>query len=262
MLRHFLNFYKLKMLTLLSLLILVIAQIVFLYAIRFLIQENNLISRQNITLGKGLKKKFKSKTIIFASLLVFLINIAFIIFLINYISVNSEFLALQLMFIIFLIIFHLISVFLIVFDLLILEVPEFVIKLQILITIVCSIIYSTLSLFTQDLNNLNFQLGGFGNLIGMTLGFLYSFILVKCSNEKFLGEGDVYFFSAIGLIIGYKQMVIFLLLFPIVGTIYGLSNAVILRKFRSLLIPLFPVLYIAFLIILVFQNQINSFLFL
>lgn len=242
------------MLLIFSFLILIISQITFHYALKIIIEESNLIPNQKVGLLNKKGDKFNTRTIFFSGALIFFINIVFLTFLITYINLNTEFIAIHLLFIIFVIIFHILSIFLITFDLLILEVPENIIKIQILITIVFSVIYSALSLFTQDLINLNLQLGKFDNLIGLMIGFLYSLILVKASHEKFLGEGDIYFFSSIGLILGYKLMVIFLLLFPIVGMVYGLSNAVLFKRVRSLLIPLFPILYISFLLVLIFQN--------
>lgn len=250
------------MLLIFSFLILIIAQVTFNYAVKIIIEEPNLIPTQKVSLLNKNIGKFSFRTIFFSWALIFFINIIFLIFLINYIHLNTEFLSLQILFIFFVLVFHFLSVFLITFDLLILEVPENIVKFQILITIFFSIIYSSLFFFTQNLINLNFQLGKFENLVGLVIGFLYSLILVKLSNEKFLGEGDIYFFSSIGLILGHKLMVIFLLLFPIIGMIYGICNAIIFKKVHSLLIPLFPILYLSFLLVLIFHNNNIKFPFL
>ncbi|GAB4284862.1 MAG: hypothetical protein Kow0081_2280 [Candidatus Dojkabacteria bacterium] len=101
-----------------------------------------------------------------------------------------------------------------------------------------------------------FQIGNPLTFITFIGVYSLSYILVAVTKENYLGFGDVDIFAAVSLLLGLEYTIVFFLLFPIVGTIIGLSYSARVRKFRNLRIPLVPILYLTYLICLFFGDKL------
>lgn len=97
----------------------------------------------------------------------------------------------------------------------------------------------------------------------LTFVFLYPLMiyLIKITKEKYMGAGDIDLIAAIILFIGFSKGLIFLLLFPILGSILGGAYIVYSGKKDETLIPLVPVLTISVLIVMSFFSEINELIF-
>lgn len=208
-----------------------------------------------------IKNYYKDKTIYFIEIFSIIIAAVYSLIIIKIALLNSNPTTMLIVYLVFLTFVHFSLSYLSVYDLLTLSIPSLNTKILLLVSIIISIVFSTFQLLPQSNLEVNiFLLGSPGNLLGFFISFFYSFSLVRISKEKFMGEGDIFVFGVIGLILGLQLSVIFLLLFPILGSAYGLVNSLLFNKFKTLLIPLVPVLYFTFLLILFYKEQLRVFL--
>jgi len=140
-----------------------------------------------------------------------------------------------------------------VYDLIFFEIPINALNLLVGIVIGFNIITAVLRVFYSSRT---FILGDWSNLLsGILLASIF-YIVVKVTKEKAMGMGDVYLMLAIGLSLGLGRSIFAYLTTLMVASIVGIVISLLTKKFRQIVIPLVPFIFIGFLFALALPNNI------
>ncbi len=115
--------------------------------------------------------------------------------------------------------------------------------------------------------NLIFNYSGLGNasifnisvssaLLAMIVAFLFFFLLSAASKEKWMGMGDAYLAILIGLVTGWPQVLLALILSFFIGAVVGIILILAKKKKMKSQIPFAPFLVLGTLIAMFFYGPV------
>lgn len=103
-------------------------------------------------------------------------------------------------------------------------------------------------------------LGSYTNFLGAIFLGAFTYLLRKITNDKGLGDGDIFLFVGIGSLLGLRLSVSFLFLTLILGGLISLVYTAIRRKFKGVIIPFVPIILLGFILTLgVGESFLNTF---
>lgn len=142
-----------------------------------------------------------------------------------------------------------------VYDFLYMEIPGLVLWPAVGWAIACNLLldWNRLDLGNNIWNSLIFS----GTLAAFA-AFIFFFLLVAVSREKWMGMGDAYLVILLGLILGWPQILSALMLAFSIGAIFGVILIVAKKKKMESQIPFAPFLVLGALISLFFHSNIIS----
>jgi|GEM_PF-4980434 len=91
-------------------------------------------------------------------------------------------------------------------------------------------------------------------LYAALVGAIIVVALIVLSRGKGLGSGDVFIVAIMGICFGGKGLFLSAQLAVWMGTIIGIAYAIVKRKFRGLIVPLVPFLFLGWLLFLTFKE--------
>jgi len=106
-------------------------------------------------------------------------------------------------------------------------------------------------------NNILSSLTFSGTFAGFA-AFIFFFLMVAVSQEKWMGMGDAYLVILLGLILGWPQILMALLLAFSIGAMFGLALIVFRKKKLESQIPFAPFLVLGTFISLFFYSNLIS----
>jgi len=140
-----------------------------------------------------------------------------------------------------------------VYDFLFMEIPDIVLWPAVIWAIAFNLFF--------DLNKANF--GGdmlnsslFSGILAASLAFAFFFILSAISQEKWMGMGDAYLVILLGLVLGWPQILLGLLLAFSLGAAVGMTMVLLEKKKLKSQIPFAPFLVIGAIFSLFFYYSI------
>lgn len=145
-----------------------------------------------------------------------------------------------------------------VYDWLYLEIPSLVLWPS-----VGAAIFSNLVLDWGTVNFGNNLLGSAtysGTLAGF-VAFLFFFMLVSVSREKWMGMGDAYLVILLGLIVGWPQILLALFLAFAIGAVYGIILIVLQKKKMNSQLPFAPFLILGTFLTLFLYSPLTEWYF-
>jgi prepilin signal peptidase PulO-like enzyme (type II secretory pathway) len=101
----------------------------------------------------------------------------------------------------------------------------------------------------------------YSGTLGALVAFAFFFALVALSKEKWMGMGDAYLVILLGLILGWPQILLALMLAFSLGAFFGVSMIIAKQKKMSSQIPFAPFLVMGALIALFYYDVITSWYF-
>lgn len=129
------------------------------------------------------------------------------------------------------------------------------------VLVMLAILFNILGALTNLLDFKTFALGTLDNLITGVVFSIIFYLIVRLTKEKGMGEGDIFLFMFIGLIFGWKLGLISITLTLLYASLFGLTLAILKRKFKNILIPLVPFISLGFITTLALGKEISLFLF-
>lgn len=140
-----------------------------------------------------------------------------------------------------------------VYDFLYLEIPGLVLWPAIGWAIAFNLFFDW-SVITFDNNVLN--LATYSGALGAGAAFLFFFLMVSASKEKWMGMGDAYLVILLGLVLGWPNILLSLMLAFSTGAIFGLLLIALKKKKLSSQIPFAPFLILGTLIAIFWSESI------
>jgi prepilin signal peptidase PulO-like enzyme (type II secretory pathway) len=126
-----------------------------------------------------------------------------------------------------------------------------------LISIGVLVIYNIVMLIMNFINGVDCSTVVYtNNLISGFVGALMFFLIIKISKGKGMGDGDMIMFAIIGFALGLFRMILAFYVMIILGSIIGISIAIIKRKFKGVRLAFVPFMFIGFLIAMVYGARI------
>lgn len=110
----------------------------------------------------------------------------------------------------------------------------------------------------NDLGNNIWNSLTFSGTLAAFASFVFFFLLVAVSREKWMGMGDAYLVIFLGLVLGWPQILMALMLAFSIGAIFGLALIVLKKKKMESQIPFAPFLVLGTLLSLFFYADIIS----
>lgn len=104
-------------------------------------------------------------------------------------------------------------------------------------------------------------IGSFSNLLGGIAGFSIITLIIKITDNKGMGEGDIDTSTIIGLVLGFTQFWISFLVTILVGFVLSIFVILFTKKVKGFVIPFVPLQLIGFVIALGFGPEIARILF-
>lgn len=98
-------------------------------------------------------------------------------------------------------------------------------------------------------------------IVGIVFAIATTF-LVLTTRQKAMGLGDILLFAALGVSLGWPLGLVGLEITILTAAVVGIALAFIKRKFRGLLVPLVPFIFLGWLGALVFGQQVLTLLYL
>jgi prepilin signal peptidase PulO-like enzyme (type II secretory pathway) len=150
-----------------------------------------------------------------------------------------------------------------VYDFLYLEIPSLVLWPAIFWTVAFNLYFDWQSVYhSMTYTNLNLfsplNLATYSGTLAAILGFLFFFILVTISREKWMGLGDALLAILIGLFIGWPEIILALFLAFTIGAVYGIILLGFKKKNLKSQLPFAPFMIIGAMIALFYGQSIIS----
>jgi leader peptidase (prepilin peptidase) / N-methyltransferase len=101
----------------------------------------------------------------------------------------------------------------------------------------------------------------YSGVLAAFAAFIFFFLMVAISKEKWMGMGDAYLAILLGLILGWPQIILALMLAFAIGAIFGIILILLKKKKMESQIPFAPFLVLGTLISLFFYVEITSWYF-
>ena len=98
------------------------------------------------------------------------------------------------------------------------------------------------------------------NLIGGFVGGLIIGFIVFISKEELMGEGDIYLFATLGLILGIQRFIAGFYITIFTACIAGIAWAIAKGKFKGVKMPLVPFIVIGIIFTLLYWAEVSSFM--
>lgn len=140
-----------------------------------------------------------------------------------------------------------------VYDFLYLEIPGLVMWPAIGFVIVFNLFFDW---GRVDFGNDVLQLATYSGTLAASVAFAFFFLLVAISKEKWMGMGDAYLVILLGLILGWPQILLGLMLAFTLGALFGVVLIILKKKNMSSQIPFAPFLVLGSLIALFWYGPI------
>jgi len=145
-----------------------------------------------------------------------------------------------------------------VYDYLYMEIPGIILWPTIGFVIAANLFFDWLQKYTfVDILELNIYSG----VLAAFLAFLFFFLLVTLSKERWMGMGDAYLVILLGLISGWPGIILALFLAFFLGSIYGMMLIAIKKKNMKSQVPFAPFLILGTTISVFAYNPIVSWYF-
>lgn len=132
-----------------------------------------------------------------------------------------------------------------VYDLKYMEIPMIIIWLVSGWTLVYLLLFDWLN-YGFQLNILGFRT--FSGILGAMIAFLFFFVIVSVSKEKWMGMGDAYLALLAGLIVGFPNIILAMTLAFAIGSVVGVILVIMGKKKMQSQIPFAPFLVSALII--------------
>jgi len=151
-----------------------------------------------------------------------------------------------------------------VYDIIHLAIPENFLKVVLLIIVITNLLFGIYKLVLLRVDGVEpfpfISMGTVGSIIaGLILGGVI-FIINRTSNKKAIGEGDIYIMMMIGFTLGLPMALISFFLTCILGSVVGITYSLMVKKFKGVLIPFVPLILMGFVFTLLIGMQIYSLL--
>ncbi len=151
-----------------------------------------------------------------------------------------------------------------VFDIIHLSIPENFLKVVLLIVVIANLLFGLYKLVLFRIDGTEpfpfVVMGTLGSILaGLILGGII-FLINRLSNKKAIGEGDIYIMLMIGFTLGLPMGLISFFLTCVLGSIVGITYSLIIRKFKGILIPFVPLILMGFVFTLFIGMQLYSLL--
>ncbi|HDZ85806.1 MAG TPA: prepilin peptidase, partial [Candidatus Moranbacteria bacterium] len=127
------------------------------------------------------------------------------------------------------------------YDLKFMEIPMIILWIAVGWTIIYFLFADWVS-FNPQLGIMSLNI--FSGAIGGGVAFLFFFILVSVSREKWMGMGDAYLALLIGLVLGWPKILFALMIAFTVGAIVGIILISVKKKTMKSQIPFAPFMVI------------------
>ncbi len=149
-----------------------------------------------------------------------------------------------------------------IFDIIHLSIPENFLKAAVLIIVITNLLFGIYKLVLIRIDGVEpfpfVSMGTFGSIVaGLILGGII-FIINRLSNKKAIGEGDIYLMMMIGFTLGLQMALVSFFLTCVLGSIVGISYSLIVKKFKGVLIPFVPLILMGFVFTLLIGVQLYS----
>jgi len=145
-----------------------------------------------------------------------------------------------------------------VYDFLYLEIPGLVLWPAIGFAVVFNLVFDWgMAGFGNDVLNL----ATYSGTLGAVAAFLFFFLLVSVSKEKWMGMGDAYLVILLGLILGWPEILLGLMLAFTLGAFSGLALIALKKKKMGSQIPFAPFLVLGSLIAMFWYGPITDWYF-
>ncbi|MCS7317050.1 MAG: hypothetical protein NZZ41_01850 [Candidatus Dojkabacteria bacterium] len=92
---------------------------------------------------------------------------------------------------------------------------------------------------------------------GIVAGITY--LLVKISKGKWLGEGDIFVYTSAALLLGSNKILLSVYLCLTSSCVYGIFLGLKRRRYRNIVIPFIPFIVFSTFCTLLFYNEITTF---
>jgi prepilin signal peptidase PulO-like enzyme (type II secretory pathway) len=140
-----------------------------------------------------------------------------------------------------------------VYDFLYLEISGLVLWPAIAFTVVFNLFFDWGKV---DFGNNALNLATYSGALGATVAFTFFFLLVAVSKEKWMGMGDAYLVILLGLILGWPQILLGLMLAFSLGALSGIVLMLLKKKNMNSQIPFAPFLVLGSLITMFWYGPI------
>ena len=140
-----------------------------------------------------------------------------------------------------------------VYDLKYMEIPMIIIWLGSGWTLIYLLLFDWLN-YGFQVQILSFRT--FSGVLGAMVAFLFFFIIVSVSKEKWMGMGDAYLALLAGLIVGFPNIFLMLTLAFAIGAVFGVILVILGKKKMQSQIPFAPFLVSAVIILVLLQKAI------
>jgi leader peptidase (prepilin peptidase)/N-methyltransferase len=126
-----------------------------------------------------------------------------------------------------------------------------------LISLGILIIYNILGLVMNFVNGIDCTTIVYtNNLIAGFAGALLFWLIIKISKGKGMGEGDMIMLAIIGLSLGLLRLIFAFYVMIILGSIYGISVAILKKRFKGVKLAFVPFMFIGFLLAMIIGVQV------
>ncbi len=98
------------------------------------------------------------------------------------------------------------------------------------------------------------------NLIGGFIGGLVIGFIVFISKEELMGEGDIYLFAALGLILGVQRFISGFYITIFTASIVGIIWAIMRGKFKGVKMPLVPFIVLGIIFTMLYWPEVSNFM--
>jgi len=126
-----------------------------------------------------------------------------------------------------------------VYDALYMEIPGLVLWPAIAFVLVFNLIFDWGKI---DFGNNVFNLATYSGIVGAFVAFAFFFAMVAVSKEKWMGMGDAYLVILLGLILGWPNILLALMLAFSLGAFFGIVLTIAKQKKLSSQLPFAPFL--------------------
>lgn len=140
-----------------------------------------------------------------------------------------------------------------VYDWLYMEIPGLVLWPAIGWTVAFSLFFDWSKV---DLGNSALNLATYSGMLAAFAAFIFFFILVAISKEKWMGMGDAYLAILLGFILGWPNIILGLMLAFSIGAIVGIILIAARKKNMESQIPFAPFLVLGTMVAMFFSDQI------
>ncbi len=145
-----------------------------------------------------------------------------------------------------------------VYDILYMEIPGLVLWPSIGWTVAFNLFFDW---SRTDFGNNVFNLATYSGVLGAFIAFMFFFLLVAISKEKWMGMGDAYLAILLGLILGWPAILLGLMLAFAIGAVVGVIMIASKKKNMQSQIPFAPFLVAGTLIAMFFYAPIINWYF-